>query len=179
MLDTLITSKTRIKLMLKFFLNTGATGYLRGLESEFGDSTNSIRLELNRFEEAGLLEAHTDGPRKVFQANKKHPLFPDIHSLVRKYAGIDSIIERVIIHLGQPDEVFLIGDLARGLDSKELNLIIVGSNIDLDYLESLVGKAQPLVTRKIGYLVLTPDEFNIQRPFLNQDKLLKVWAKTD
>ena len=98
---------------------------------------------------------------------------------MRKYAGIDSIIERVIIHLGRPEEVYLIGDLARGLDSKELNLIIVGANIDLDYLESLVGKAQPLITRKIGYLVLTPDEFNIQRPFLNQDKLLKVWAKTD
>ena len=78
MLDALITSKTRIKLMLKFFLNTGATGYLRGLETEFGDSTNAIRLELNRFEEAGLLEAHTESNRKVFQANKKHPLFPDI-----------------------------------------------------------------------------------------------------
>ncbi len=179
MLDALITSKTRIKLMLKFFLNTGATGYLRGLETEFGDSTNAIRLELNRFEEAGLLEAHTESNRKVFQANKKHPLFPDIQSLVRKYAGIDSIIERVIIHLGRPEEVYLIGDLARGLDSKELNLIIVGANIDLDYLESLVGKAQPLITRKIGYLVLTPDEFNIQGPFLNQDKLLKVWEKTD
>jgi len=31
MLQALITSKTRIKLMLKFFLNTSSTGYLRGL----------------------------------------------------------------------------------------------------------------------------------------------------
>ena len=177
MLDALITSRTRIKLMLKFFLNTSSTGYLRGLEAEFGDSTNAIRLELNRFEEAGLLEAHTEQNRKIFQANKKHPLFPDIHSLVRKYAGIDNIIERVINHLGQPDEVYLIGDLARGLDSKELNLIIVGQHTDLDYLESLVARAQPMISRKIGYLVLTPDEFKLQRPFLNQEKLLKVWEK--
>ncbi len=179
MLDALITSRTRIKLMLKFFLNTSSTGYLRGLEAEFGDSTNAIRLELNRFEEAGLLEAHNDGHRKIFQANKKHPLFSDIQSIIRKYIGIDDIIERVINQLGEPEEVYLIGDLARGLDSNQLNLIIVGQKTDLDYLESLVGKAQPMISRKIGYLVLTPDEFNIQRPYLNQEKLLKVWEKTD
>ncbi len=179
MLDALITSRTRIKLMLKFFLNTSSTGYLRGLEAEFGDSTNAIRLELNRFEEAGLLEAHNDGHRKIFQANKKHPLFSDIQSIIRKYIGIDDIIERVINQLGEPEEVYLIGDLARGLDSNQLNLIIVGSNTDLDYLESLVGKAQPMISRKIGYLVLTPDEFKTQRPYLNEEKLLKVWEKTD
>jgi len=38
MLEALITSKTRIKLMPKFFLNSASTGYLRGLASEFGES---------------------------------------------------------------------------------------------------------------------------------------------
>ena len=51
MLDTLITSKTRIKLLLKFFLNAQTKSYLRSLEGEFGESTNAIRLELNKFEE--------------------------------------------------------------------------------------------------------------------------------
>ncbi|MFN5885132.1 MAG: ArsR family transcriptional regulator, partial [Bacteroidota bacterium] len=49
MLDTLITSKTRIKLLLKFFLNGNTSSYLRNLESEFGESSNAIRLELNKF----------------------------------------------------------------------------------------------------------------------------------
>jgi len=55
MIEALISSKTRIKLLLKFFLNSSNKSYLRGLESEFGDSTNGIRLELNKLEEAGLL----------------------------------------------------------------------------------------------------------------------------
>ena len=55
MLDTLITSKTRLKLLLKFFLNSSSRAHLRNLETEFGESTNAIRLELNKFEEAGLL----------------------------------------------------------------------------------------------------------------------------
>ena len=71
MLQTLITSKTRIKLMLKFFLNSSSTGYLRGLETEFDESTNSIRLELNRFEEAGLLTSITDNNKKAVEMIEK------------------------------------------------------------------------------------------------------------
>ena len=78
MIDSLITNKTRIKLLLRFFLNTGSRSYLRGLESEFGESTNAIRLELNRFEEAGLLVSSMDKNKKMFQANRHHPLFDDI-----------------------------------------------------------------------------------------------------
>ena len=69
MIETLISSKTRIKLLLKFFLNSSSRSYLRGLETEFGDSSNAIRLELNRFEKAGMLKTCTEGNKKYFQAN--------------------------------------------------------------------------------------------------------------
>jgi len=179
MLEALITSKTRIKLMLKFFLNSTSTGYLRGLASEFGESTNSVRPELNRFEEAGLLTSSTDGMKKVFKANTRHPLFSDINRLVRKYVGMDELIDNVIGNLGDPKEVYLIGDLARGIDSPDLNRIIVGEDIDLNYLETLVAKAQKIISRKIGYAVFTTDEFNLQYPHINQEKLLPVWKNTD
>ncbi len=175
MLEALITSKTRIKLMLKFFMNSNSTGYLRGLEAEFGESTNAIRQELNRFEEAGLLVSDQRANRKVFRANVQHPLFTDIQSLVRKYVGMDKIIEKVINNLGQPEELYLIGDLALGKDSKELNLIIIGNDIDHEYLETLVEKTRQLVSRTIHYAVFTPQEFALQLPHLNQHKMLKVW----
>ena len=92
MLDTLISSKTRIKLLQKFFLNSNIQSYLRGLESEFGDSTNSIRLELNRLEQAGMIYSEMRGNKKVFRANNAHPLFLDIQNIVRKY-----IVRNVLI----------------------------------------------------------------------------------
>jgi NTP pyrophosphatase (non-canonical NTP hydrolase) len=46
-LDALITSKTRVKMLLKFFTNGTSSAYLRGLAEEFGESTNAIRHELN------------------------------------------------------------------------------------------------------------------------------------
>lgn len=93
MLDSLVTSQTRIKLLKKFFLNSSTKAHLRGLESEFGESSNAIRVELNRFEDAGLLQSLRAGNKKVYQANLKHPLFKDIHSIIMKETGIDRVIE--------------------------------------------------------------------------------------
>ena len=164
MLDTLITSKTRIKLLLKFFLNSNARSYLRGLESEFGESSNAIRLELNRFEDAGLLKAEMVGNKKMFRANTEHPLYEDIHNIILKYIGLDQVVEKVARKLGDVLWVFLTGDFARGRDSSIIDLIFVGDRIDKEYLIRLVEKAEALVRRKIRYLVYTVSEFDGEYP---------------
>lgn len=159
MIGALISSKTRIKLLLKFFLNSDTTAYLRSLESEFGESTNSIRLELNRLEEAGMLVSNFQGNRKVFQANKKHPLFGEVHNIILKHIGIDRIVETVIERMGNVKEVYLVGDFAKGMNSKIIDLIFIG-DIDKNYLVNLIEKAEDLVNRKIRYLIYTSDEFD-------------------
>lgn len=157
MLDALITSRTRLKLLLRFFLNASTSSYLRNLEDEFGESTNAIRVELNRLEEAGLLTSEMISNRKVYKANTNHPLFPDINSIIRKYLGIDKLIEEVLAKLGDVKEVYLTGQLAKGINSDTINLLIVSDSIDLDYLNRLVDKAGQLISRKITYAV-TPAE---------------------
>ncbi len=77
--------------MLKSLLNKETKSYLRNLETKFGESTNAIRLELNRFEAAGLLTTEFPGNKKFFQANAQHPLFSDIHNILEKTIGIDLI----------------------------------------------------------------------------------------
>ncbi len=52
MIEALITSKTRIRLLVKFFLNPTMSAYLRELSEEFGESSNGIRVELNRMANA-------------------------------------------------------------------------------------------------------------------------------
>ena len=56
MLGELITSKTRLRLLIKFFISQANRGYLNGLANEMGESTNSIRKELNHLQGAGYLE---------------------------------------------------------------------------------------------------------------------------
>ncbi len=158
MLDTLITSKTRIKLLMKFFLNSNSEAYLRNLATEFGESSNAIRVELNKFEEAGLLSSTQKGNKKYFQANTKHPLFSSIHNLLLRNIGIDRIIENVISEIGDLMRVYLVGDFAKGKDSAIIDLIFVGDNINTAYLLSLIQKSEKLIKRKIRYLVFGVDE---------------------
>ncbi len=157
MIDALISSKTRIKLLLKFFLNSNTRGYLRGLESEFGESSNAIRQELNRLEEAGMLTSEYEGNRKYFRANTEHPLFKEVHNILRKYIGLDQVIEQVIAKLGKVKKVFLVGEFSKGLDSPIIDLLIIG-DIDKKYLLELVDRAEKLISRKIRYIVYHPDE---------------------
>ena len=174
MLNTLITSKTRIKLLLKFFLNTKNTGYLKNLESEFEDSSNGIRLELNKFESAGLLSSESVGNKKIFKANTKHPLFKDIHSIILKYSGIDQIVESVVVRLGNVSCVYLSGSLARGIESNIIDIIIIGG-INKDYLVNLIDKAEPIIGKKIRYVLYTEQEFEKnEKDILNGEHLL-IW----
>ncbi|MBE0650612.1 MAG: ArsR family transcriptional regulator [Bacteroidales bacterium] len=177
MLEALITSKTRIKLLLKFFLNSSNSAYLRSLAPELDESTNAIRQELNRFEAANLLVAVNKGNRKYYQANTKHPLFPEINSLLRKYVGLDQIIENVVNKLGNLDSVYLVGQLAHGADSKIIDLWFVGDDIDREYLLRLVEKAESLLERKVRYLIIKMEELPAFLKTKSQEGLLLLWKK--
>lgn len=176
MIETLISSKTRVKLLLKFFLNGSATAYLRGLESELGESSNAIRLELNKFEKAGLLTTANQGNKKIFTANQQHPLFKDIHNILLKYVGIDQIMDNVISDLGNLWRVYLAGDFAKGLDAKIIDLVFIGE-LDREYLSSLCEKAEKLIDKRIRYITFSKDEFS---RFFDDDKkqeMLLLWTQ--
>jgi hypothetical protein len=179
MINTLITSQTRVKLLLKFFLNGRTRAHLRGLETEFGESSNSIRLELNRLEKAGLLLSLKDGNKKVFQANATHPLFKDIHNIILKETGIDRVIEKVVHRIGNLEEVYLTGDFARGKDSPVIELILVGSEIDREYLARKVMQAEELVGRKVSYVVLALAESGEHLKKVKHADLLPLWVNGD
>jgi DNA-binding transcriptional ArsR family regulator len=171
-INALVTSKTRIKLLLKFFLNPENAAYLRGLESEFGESSNAIRLELNRLEQADMLKTEVQGNRKLFRVNQQHPLYNEINSIVRKYFGLDVIVEKIAKRLGKLESVYLTGDIAKGRDSGIIDLIFVG-DVDQGYLVQLIAKAEKLIKRKVRYLVYSAAEFT--KSGLEMKDLVLVW----
>ncbi len=134
---------------------------MRGLESEFGESSNSIRLELNRLEKANMLESKIEGNRRLFKVNRKHPLYNEINSIVRKYFGLDIIVEKIAERLGNLKAVYLTGEIARGSDFSIIDLVFVG-DIDKNYLVNLIQKTEQLIQRKIRYLVLSESEFETE-----------------
>ena len=75
MLGELITSKTRLRLLIKFFVSQANRGYLNGLATEMSESSNAIRKELNHLYDAGYLTKVKNDKNKIeYQANSRHPL---------------------------------------------------------------------------------------------------------
>jgi len=176
MLNTLITSKTRINLLLKFFLNPGTKAYLRELSSEFGESTNAVRVELNRLTDAKLLKSTSLGRKILYSANRNHNLFRDIESVVRKYVGIDKLVEDLIKKLGNIDAAYIIGDYSRGIDSRLIDVVLVG-DVDQNILKKFVVKTEKLIDRKIRPLILNDKEFYRLRDRLDINNALTIWNK--
>ena len=175
MIETLISSKTRLKLLLKFFLNSSNTSYLRSLEVEFKESTNAIRIELNRFEKAGLLQSEKVGNKKFFSANPSHPLFINLQQIVKKHIGLDTIIENIVVKLESIERVYLIGKLAQGINESVMSFEVIGK-VKADRLKTLVTKVEKQLDKKISIAVYTNDYQNDQKSTINQDRLL-IWKK--
>lgn len=153
MLNSLITSKTRLNLLIKFFVNIANKGYLNSLANEFGESTNSIRKELNNLTNAGYLIKKSETNKVIYSANKDHPLFDIMQSIVRKHLGIEDIINQILNKIGNIEKILLVGDYARGIDSGLIEVLIVGKNINKEYLDIIHPKIEKEIKRKVNFLI--------------------------
>jgi len=149
MLDSLITSKTRLKLLIKFFVSANNQGYLRGLAEEFQESTNAIRKELNQLEDAGYLEKKAEKNKIFYRANTQHSLFKPLQKLIHTFLGIEDVVDQVLSRSGGVQSVSLIGDYAKGLDSGIIEVLILGDDLNQAYLLQLAAKVAKKLKKEI------------------------------
>ena len=155
MLSTLITSKTRVRLLVKFFINVANNGHLRGLAEEFNESTNAIRKELNSLSEAGYLTKVTHQNKINYQANSQHPLFSTLQNLVFHYIGLPKIIEMILERMGNVEQIYITGDYAKGIDSGTIEVVLVGRLLNEGYIEQLAGKIGKEIQRNVLFFMTT------------------------
>ena len=173
-LSGLITSKTRIKVLVRLFLNPKVHAYLRQLSNEFNVSSNAVRTELNQLKNTNLLKSEKCGRQVHYMANTKHPLFPELKSMAKKAIGLDKVIDSIITRLGNLEEAYLIDDYAEGKDTGIIDVLLVG-NIDDFHLNDLRKKTERYLQRKIRHLVLTKEEFNNFQEQFSTRPLLLIW----
>jgi hypothetical protein len=151
--------------LLKFFTHPDAQGHLRGLAEEFGDSTNSVRIELNKLEEAGLLQRQVSGQKILYQVNKSNPFYFNLVSMVSKYLGFDELIESLLEQVGDLKKAYVVGDYARGVDSGTIELILVG-HLHAEVVDDLVGRVSKRINRNIIYQVIDSENEFVSQPQL-------------
>ena len=151
MLGELITSKTRLRLLIKFFVSQANRGYLNGLATEMGESTNGIRKELNHLQEAGYLQKIKVNNKIEYKANTNHPLFETLRKVVFKHLGLEDLVEKVLERMGNVDQIILIGDYAKGNDSGLIEVFLIGQDLNMEYISQLEDKIEDLIGRKVSF----------------------------
>jgi predicted transcriptional regulator len=174
LLSNLISSKTRVKILMRLFFNPGTQAYLRELAKEFNVSTNAVREELNQLTKTNLLKSERKGRNVYYHANTDHALFPELKSMVSKVMGIDKVIDGIVNRLGDLERAYLIDDYAEGKDTGIIDILLVG-NIDQYHLNDLSRKTERYIKRKIRSLVLSRDEHkNFLTELENRPNIL-IW----
>ena len=171
MLGELITSKTRLRLMIKFFISQANRGYLNGLASEMGESTNSIRKELNHLYGAGYLEKVKSDNKVEYKANTNHPLFGVLRKVVLKHLGLEDMVETVLERMGNIKQIIIVGDYAKGIDSGKIEVFLIGDNLDMEYIAQLEEKIEKLIKRKVSFYLGNKFLSNQQHIVLFNEKI--------
>ncbi len=163
MFETIIKSQTRQKLLIKFFVNIANTGYLNQLADEFSESTNSVRKELNNLTQAKYLNKKMVKNKVIYRANTNHPLFKDLQSIVKKYLGIEDLVEAVLERMGSVNQIYLLGDFARGINSNQIDILIVGKNLNTDYISDLEIKLERILKKKVVIISSSNSDLKIYK----------------
>tara|TARA_B100001093_G_scaffold304651_1_gene290501 strand:+ start:2847 stop:3359 length:513 start_codon:yes stop_codon:yes gene_type:complete len=151
MLEELITSKTRLRLLIKFFISQANRGYLNGLATEMGESTNAIRKELNHLQGAGYLQKVKVDNKVEYKANIKHPLFDVLQKVVLKHLGLEDVVETVLDRIGNVKQIILVGDYAKGNDTGLIEVFLIGHSLNMSYIAQLEDKIEKLIKRKVSF----------------------------
>jgi len=148
-INTLLQGKIRVKLLTRLLLNPASRVYLRGLEKDFGVSSNTVRVELNKLSDLKLIEVdETVTAQKQYKANTLHPMFNPLRNFILKQFGFESLIEQVFQKLGHVESVYITNDWAEGKESPFVDLVVVG-DVDRNYMNDLIAKVEKLISRKI------------------------------
>ncbi|KAF5048612.1 hypothetical protein DSECCO2_448350 [anaerobic digester metagenome] len=160
MLEALIPSKARVKLLTLFLLNPESEFYIREIVRMTGENINGVRRELANLESFGLLIGRRRGNQHYFTVNRDFFLYTDLQQLVLKTEGVVRVIRENLSSLQNIECMFIYGSFARGTAGgrSDIDLFIVG-DVNEEVLIPLVHTGERAINREINYTLMRGSEF--------------------
>jgi len=158
-LAEILSSRVKAEIFRLLFGLSARELHLRELERQSGLAVGTVRQELQRLVRLELVTVRRDGNRVYFRANQEHPLYPEIHSLVLKTAGLVDVLREA---LGREEILvaFVFGSLARAEERAEsdVDLMVIGP-IALRQVSRRLAAVSAQLGRVVNPHVMTAGEF--------------------
>jgi predicted nucleotidyltransferase len=170
-LSKILSSQIRAGIFEVLFGLRNRPVHMREIERLTGFAIGTIQKELKNLQVLDLVIRRRDGNRVYYEANKQHPLYPDIRSLVAKTVGLVFVLKNALENNKDILAAFVYGSVAKGDEkaSSDVDLMVIGS-VGLRKLSALLAGTSEKIGREINPHVLLPSEFNKKRQ--NKDHFL-------
>lgn len=164
-LEDLIISRVRVKMLTLFLTNPGSIFHVRDIVRKVDEEINAVRRELAHLEKAGLLQKEQRANRLLYGFRRDYPLFHELTTIIGKTTGLGWDIIKQKSKLGKIKFAMLSGRYVRGLPKKaasDVDLLVVGSVV-LPELAQLVKSEETKRTVELNYTVMTEEEFAFRK----------------
>ena len=164
MLEDLVISKVRVKILTLFLLNPGRIFYVREIVRKIKEEINAVRRELTHMEKAKMLKKERRANRLYYSFRRDYPLYFELLEIVNKAYGLGGEILRQRAKLGRIKFVMLSGKFVRGKERgpEDVDLLIVG-DVVLPQLAQIVRAEEVRRDREINYTVMSEEEFKFRK----------------
>jgi len=183
MLENIIPSKTRRKILELFFQKPNENFYLRRVVRELNEEVNAVKRELDILVEEKLLLKEKRLNKVFYTLNKNYLFYDEFLRIFTKSGPILQMIYKNLSRLGKIKYISVSSRFAKRLPVKEeeIYFLYVGA-IVLKELEILMKKAEEIFQAPINYTVMTEEEFVFRKKnndpfiwrFLKQPKIMLV-----
>lgn len=159
-LAKILSSKVRAEIFRMLFGPVDLSLHVREIERRSGLTIGTVRAELQKLLSLDLIQRQKDGNRLYYRANKGHPLYPDIRSLVLKTTGLVDVIQNVLKQDPEIKTAFVFGSIARREEgaASDVDLMVIG-DVGLRKLTGMLTGVPDQIGREINPHILTKKEF--------------------
>ena len=188
MLEHIIPSKARRKILSLFFQNPNESFYLRKIVRDIDEEVNAVKRELDILSNAKLLHKEKRLNKIFYTLNKNYPLYDEFLRIFTKSTLIAGLFYNNLAKIGKIKFIVLSTKFAKQIAIKEdeIYLLIVGI-IVVPEVASIVSEAEKQFGREINYTVMTEEELTFRKknndPFiwryLKQPKIMLVGTEDD
>ncbi|MCR4276539.1 MAG: hypothetical protein NUV87_00255 [Candidatus Roizmanbacteria bacterium] len=188
MLQHIIPSKARRKILEFFFHRPGENFYLRRVVREINEEVNAVKRELDILTEEKLLLRERRLNKVYFSINKSYQLYDEFLRIFSKTNKLSASIRNNLSKIGKIKFVALSTKYPKNLPIKddEIYLILVGIVVVVE-IESIIKEVEKEFGRPINYSAMTEDEFAFRKKnndpfiwkFLKQPKIMLVGVEEE
>jgi predicted nucleotidyltransferase len=159
-LEGLLGSKTRARLLVVFATHPAQEFLAPSLSDETRLSLTSVRYELPRLARLGLVTVRSLGRDRLYCANERHLLFPEIKEMVYKTAGLGDVVRKAVEGAPGIEAAFVYGSVARGEEkpTSDIDLFVLG-HFDRQRLSASLSQAERQLDREINLVTMSVDEW--------------------